>query len=516
LDEIAQLQAEFVVTVPEGTTLRDEQGELSELPWRAVESSVSANRALWRVPLALFSRQFLISTAPDLVLDGVTRHYQNLQRDIVGRLAQAKAGAVQRALDYSFLSSWWSLVALLLAVIMTVVSVSDRLDATCREPNIVSLWLREQSRAFVGAGDGRLHAVFVWDWQVQGLVESDSISLPGEALDIELFGDHAYIAAKDKGLHIVDISDPTKLAKVGNYDTLGEASGVAVTLQYAYVADGKAGLRIIDIRDPNAPSEVSSIDTPGQASDVAVAGDYAFIADGTAGLRVVNVRNPAAPLEVSSCDTPGQASDIAVVGGHAYIADGTEGLRVVSVRDPTAPTEVGFYDTLEQAKGIAVAGSSVFIADGTKGLRVLRVEDPTAPTDVGLDYGDTPGQATAVAVALGFAFVADGSGGLRMFEMVNPCEEIREIDKFDDMPGSATSVATPEAIPRPITTVTFELVFWALLFFPIIGLARLLRNRAALRRVVGTQLVARSDWPLLIAFVLLIALGLFHTWTLTW
>ena len=67
----------------------------------------------------------------------------------------------------------------------------------------------------------------------------------------------------------------------------GVRLGVAVAGSYAYVADRDAGLRVVDVSNPAAPFEVGSYDTPGYAYGVAVAGAYAYVADGEAGLEIL-------------------------------------------------------------------------------------------------------------------------------------------------------------------------------------------------------------------------------------
>ena len=48
----------------------------------------------------------------------------------------------------------------------------------------------------------------------------------------------------------------------GNYDTSGAAVGVAVSGNYAFVADKNDGLDIIDISDPSSPTLTGTYDPP--------------------------------------------------------------------------------------------------------------------------------------------------------------------------------------------------------------------------------------------------------------
>ena len=73
---------------------------------------------------------------------------------------------------------------------------------------------------------------------------------------------------------------------VGSLPAVVGASSVAVAGAYAYVADREGGLRVVDVSNPAAPVEVGFHDTPGEAYSVAESGGYVHLADGSAGLAV--------------------------------------------------------------------------------------------------------------------------------------------------------------------------------------------------------------------------------------
>jgi hypothetical protein len=101
-------------------------------------------------------------------------------------------------------------------------------------------------------------------------------------------------------------------------------------------------------------------------------------------------------------------------------------------------------------------------------------------------------------------YVADGNRGLRLINALNPCGPLKEAAHLGGL-GPVGDVTAPQAIRLPLTSVLFELFFWALLFFPIVGLSRLLHNRAVLRRTLGSRFSFGADWPLWIALLLLCA-----------
>jgi hypothetical protein len=53
-----------------------------------------------------------------------------------------------------------------------------------------------------------------------------------------------------------------ELMRVGGYDTSGQAWDVAVSGNYAYVADGTNGLQVIDVSNPANPQRVGQISQP--------------------------------------------------------------------------------------------------------------------------------------------------------------------------------------------------------------------------------------------------------------
>jgi hypothetical protein len=63
--------------------------------------------------------------------------------------------------------------------------------------------------------------------------------------------------------------------------------GVGVQDGRAYLAARDAGVRIVDVTNPARPRAVGRVDTPGEAWDVEVAGNLLYVADGSAGLRIL-------------------------------------------------------------------------------------------------------------------------------------------------------------------------------------------------------------------------------------
>ncbi|HOC44034.1 MAG TPA: hypothetical protein PKJ99_13535 [Thermoanaerobaculales bacterium] len=231
---------------------------------------------------------------------------------------------------------------------------------------------------------------------------------PGRGGRVAVSGGYAYVVAYEhypsanSGLRVIDVHTSSTPVEVGFVETPGDANDVAVSANWAFVADGDDGLRVIDVQTPSAPVEVGFVDTPGHSWGVAVSGGVAYLADGTSGLRVIDVSNPAAPVEVGFLDSPGDAYRLAVSGTHAYVAWVDEffvegGLQVIDVGDPSALVEVGSYDTASSANGVAVSDGSVFVTTQYAGLYIFS------------ECGPSPDAHESFIPAAAFAAGAEGS-----------------------------------------------------------------------------------------------------------
>ena len=118
---------------------------------------------------------------------------------------------------------------------------------------------------------------------------------------------------------------------MGSYDTPGEALSVTVSNNIAYVADKESGLQIIDVSNPQNPFLLGSYDTPGYALSVFVSNNIAYVTDDYAGLLIIDVSNPQNPAFLGSYDTPDWAESVTVSNNIAYVAAWDAGLQIIDV-----------------------------------------------------------------------------------------------------------------------------------------------------------------------------------------
>jgi hypothetical protein len=177
--------------------------------------------------------------------------------------------------------------------------------------------------------------------------------------------------------------------ELGALDTLGPAVDVEVLGTLAYVAAGRSGLHVIDVSNPWFPVEIGALDTPGSAVEVEVVGDLAYVADGSSGLRVIDVSNPASPVELGALDARGDAVEVEVVGDLAYVAYRSYGLRVIDVSNPALPVEFGDVEAWGFGRDVEVVGALAYAA-GHSGLQIIDF-GPEYASEITVDLDIKPG-----------------------------------------------------------------------------------------------------------------------------
>ncbi|TAK33847.1 MAG: hypothetical protein EPO21_11525 [Chloroflexota bacterium] len=309
--------------------------------------------------------------------------------------------------------------------------------------------------AFTANTDGLFRAVDIvnlqpadnWmcPWGLPNLLQmGDYVPKVGIFRAVVVENGYAYGASTNKGLRIMNVSNPADLFWVSTFE-MRQANGIAKKGSDVYIAGSKnyqngdlvdymPGLWILDVSNPASPTYKSGLQTPGTPNGIAIAGNYAYLAEstyqdllgarGTAGLRVVDITQPLNPVDAGFVSTPGAYPNaVKVVGNYAYIAAGSGGLQIVDITNPLAAILVSSFPVPGQATDVTVVGSYAYIAAGSAGLQIVDVSNPQQPAIARAIPTSAP--AMAVAVSNNLAYVTDGASrsenaGLRMFDLSSP------------------------------------------------------------------------------------------------
>ena len=252
----------------------------------------------------------------------------------------------------------------------------------------------------------------------------------GQAVDVYVVDDCAYIAAGSGGIVILDVSDPAqpKFIKQYTYSTSCVATDIFVHNNYAYVIDIDSGLIVIDVSDKLHPRRVSKF-TLNNVHAMYIKNEYAYI--GTSdGLHIINISDPQHPVRVGYYNTPSIVAQLYVSNNYAYLANWDAGFYIMDVIDPESPNVVAHID-IDSVCGVSIYGNHAYVIGYRGGLYVIDISQPTAPKKIGEYKGFNNYHLMEVeAISYRMILVSCTDGNLYVLDVSHPTSII-EADRYN-------------------------------------------------------------------------------------
>lgn len=154
------------------------------------------------------------------------------------------------------------------------------------------------------------------------------ISTPATASGFFLTPDKVYIACEQRGLLIYDRAG---LQLLGELAVPGEALKVKVEGNYAFIASRQAGLNVVDVSNPSAPVRVSGFDTTGYANSIDISGNLAAVSSGSGGVYIFDITHPESFFLVQQLNTIGYTNNARFVGDKLVVAARDQGLLIYEI-----------------------------------------------------------------------------------------------------------------------------------------------------------------------------------------
>jgi hypothetical protein len=198
-----------------------------------------------------------------------------------------------------------------------------------------------------------------------------------QAEDIWIDGDRAYISDYRAGFRILDVSDPTRPAELGGFDSLHMPIDAAVALDsFAFVSWWATPyFRTFDVSDPSHPVAAGGGLVETTPEDMVLRDTFIFLA-GRLRFNVVNVAKPRQPVLVGSCVTSTYSGyELVVADSFAYVAGLP--LLVVSLAQPDSPFVAGEFD--RGVWGLDVVDTILYAVGQNAQFWTLSVANPAAP-----------------------------------------------------------------------------------------------------------------------------------------
>jgi len=282
----------------------------------------------------------------------------------------------------------------------------------------------------------------------------------GQAEDVRVVEDLAYVADSNHGLAIVDFSNFPDLVVRSGVDLPGGGHGIRLRGSYAWVM-GQDAVTVINISNPDVPTISNSTAVPGLAVDICFATlmgmppeTYAAVAMEEGTTLVFDSTN--AGILQPVCSVPGPygvkciASDAEGYSwNYLYVGSEIQGLYVVNRGNLANPPVVGTIDV--DAVQVLVSGSIAYLATTTN-IQTFDVSSVGSPQMLGSVPTASP--VTDMVLHTPYLITTQGNSGLKIYDVSSPESLVLLGSEQNPYYGGALDVSWPYVYVVP--AVTFE------------------------------------------------------------
>jgi len=261
--------------------------------------------------------------------------------------------------------------------------------------------------------------------------------------NIHVLGSYVYGSNVDT-LLVIDVSNPEMPVKVGSYVAPGSIEDIVVSEGLAYLACRNAGLVIVDVTDPGDPVGLSSCATT-YARAVRVDGGRAYVADNNDGLKIIDVSDPASPNVIGNYPVSFSSATLNVSGDIVYLHEYNVGLHILDASNPAAPilksTLTFSYTFINR---MALADGYLFVGDYNDGsLYIINVDNPEDPIQIA--NVNLPGRVYDTSQLGDHVYVADIDTGLRIIDIKGTDSDNDGMDNYYELKHGCLDAWTADA-----------------------------------------------------------------------
>ncbi|MHA2207899.1 MAG: LVIVD repeat-containing protein [Candidatus Thorarchaeota archaeon] len=250
-------------------------------------------------------------------------------------------------------------------------------------------FVMRENLMFIGDGSGGLK-----------IIDLSSPSDPGVltqytgdyAWDLGVIGDTAFIANGFMGsgdrLTIVNITDTTAPELLASHSTVGDATDIEVVDNLAFVTTSFAGFTVFDVSNITNPVQLGQYEgqstSNAELGDLEISGNLAYLSYWQQSFKVLNISDISTIEVVAEFDESLSAFSVHIETDRslAFLCDHELGLLVLDISTPTQLTEVGRYFDGGKPSRIQVVGDLVYMTDSDNGFVILEIMENYASIPV--------------------------------------------------------------------------------------------------------------------------------------
>ncbi len=221
---------------------------------------------------------------------------------------------------------------------------------------------------------------------------------PGRYIDIAMGGNRLYITSAGGELLIVNATFPENLILTGHLELPGPEQ-LAVRDNRVYVAS-TGGLHIIDVSNPSRPIEISNKSLPwplqefAKSHQMTVRGDSVFLAAGPAALIHYDIADENHPDIAEIIHIAGETQAVSTYRDQ-LLATTRQGRLWILQKGKQGYTHMAVSDILASCNQVTVQDGQIVLANGLKGLAFLQ-----RPVPLKVSRPSSVRQATEATIAI--------------------------------------------------------------------------------------------------------------------
>lgn len=159
------------------------------------------------------------------------------------------------------------------------------------------------------------------------MVVMSNLRLPGQPRHLKILDSgFLLVVTRDDGVLVVDVNDPRRPVQVASLvlplhqQSIYRADDVLIDGSLAYISYGAGGVHIVDMSSPSRPELLEIVDTPGNAGVMTLHDNLLMVADGPGGLFMIDVKNRQGALPIGTLQTPLRVDQMAIAGGSLIVS----------------------------------------------------------------------------------------------------------------------------------------------------------------------------------------------------
>jgi Tol biopolymer transport system component len=217
-------------------------------------------------------------------------------------------------------------------------------------------------------------------------------------------------------LRILDVSDLNAPRIIGRYDVGAPVNDIQVNGSLIYLGTSQKGLQVVDASDPTHPALLGVCPSTLVLNQIVYA-DGRVYADGQWAALIFDVSDPAHPaLAGSYHPTSGWVFGIASAGDMLYVADYYgKALDILDVSDPSSINVLGVYTLTAYPGAVAAIGTTVYVDFWGPPSDIIDCSDPAHPVLSGT-FADGSSR-LYIAGTTGYRF---SGGALQLLDLSDP------------------------------------------------------------------------------------------------